>query len=156
MELFIAGLFLIDFAVLWLIYMVLNNRIQKFLDESTVDAEDASRPIRTLITEFNKVSHINIHTLEERQKELKQIIQLADEKTRRLNLVISELEHLVGHISDIDNANGQVEPVPVYQKVYHLHKEGKGIEEICKELSIGKDEAEFSLSLAKQKYSTGG
>lgn len=56
------------------------------------EKRDIQGRMSTLLTDFNRVSNSNINVLEEKIKDLREVVELADEKIQRLNGLMADLE----------------------------------------------------------------
>lgn len=54
--------------------------------------------INTLLTDFNRISNTNINVLEEKIKELHEAVEVADEKIKRMNALMADLEIISSRI----------------------------------------------------------
>lgn len=75
-------------------HLILSARIRR--SSSAVrgsDAADESR-VADLITELNHVANSHVNAVEDRREELKRVIEMANDRVRRLNALLSDLEIL--------------------------------------------------------------
>jgi|GEM_PF-6969038 len=104
--------------------------------------------INSLIVEFNKVTKNNIDLLEEKVDEVKNIIQVAQEKIRefKMNEALNRLPVKEEHVNDVKVAV----PKNKTDIIKGLLKEGKDSKEIAAIMGISKAEVELYKNLSKK------
>lgn len=99
---------------------------------------DLKGSINALITDFNRVSNININILEEKIKDLHEVVALADEKIKRLNGLMADLEILT---TRVEKSNKNLSATNATRQYRRIRKLTTNHPVITKELDIdSKDE----------------
>ncbi|MEW5766777.1 MAG: hypothetical protein AB1797_04010 [bacterium] len=102
--------------------------------------EEAGR----LMVEFNRVAEANIKVMEDKTVELKEVIDLADDRIRRLNT-------LVANLGALKEGEKRVKRGGRYNRVFSLIDAGWQVGDIAREVEISQGEIQLLIGLTSKK-----
>ncbi|MBU0566877.1 hypothetical protein KJ693_05480 [bacterium] len=160
MQYILALLFLAGFGVYLSVKHLPNLMKAK---ESKVNKEDIAfrDSINKLTTDFNRTVNININILEEKTKELRRLIELADKKAIQTNSLMTDLE--------VASFRSRKEiPLPVskeivkkvklpgpaadkYGKIDELIADGLPLEDIAHKIGASRREVQLIMELKRRR-----
>ncbi|MDI6791661.1 MAG: hypothetical protein QME81_02165 [bacterium] len=97
-----------------------------------------------LMVEFNRVADANIKIMEDKTEELKKVVELADDRIHRINILCANL--------DAFKEEGKVaKGESRYNRVFSLIHAGCKVADIAKEEGMSQSEVQMLIGLADKK-----
>lgn len=159
MEYVLAFLILAGFGV----YMAVKH-LPKLMKSkgSKIDKEDIAfrDQMIELTTDFNRTVNTNINILEEKAKELKKLIDLADKKAGQANSLMASLEVASLKIEKRTPSRPQdivkqvkllASPDNKYKKIDELIADGLPLEDIARQMGTSRQEVQLIMELKKRR-----
>lgn len=121
------------------------------------EAKDLEGSMSVLLTDFNRVSNTNINVLEDKIKDLREVIELADDKIRRLNGIMADLEILSSRVKKGERAASRVNLTSTpsvtkqYKHIRQLTSKGISTPGIAKELDISSEDVQLVLNAKNRR-----
>ena len=174
LELFFASLLFTAGAALT-VYVLLFRRFGGARPSADADLGAIESRIASLITELNHVANTHVNAVEDRRDELKRVIELANDRVRRLNMLLSDLEILdqrlraAGREEEEEEETAAMPPAGAivrearpaagrpglradrHDEVLRLAREGLDIEDIALRTKVPHNEVEMVLRRAERQ-----
>jgi hypothetical protein len=102
-------------VISWVSYSILRYKRYGIRLTGNSNLTEFQDNVSKLITEFNKISNTNINILEDKIRDLKEAIRLADESIVKINSYISDLKLVANRIKEdvgLSDQQEQVQPPP--------------------------------------------
>lgn len=173
-ELFLASLLFTAGAALT-VYVLLSRRIGTGRNSAEADSGAIETRVARLITELNHVANTHVNAVEDRRDELKRVIELANDRVRRLNMLLADLEILDRRLRAVgrgeeegaeERDREQAAPpageivraarpaagrADRHDEIRRLAREGLGIEDIALRTKVPHNEVEMVLRRAERQ-----
>ena len=169
MDLFIAAL-LFAFAASTFAYLAATRRLNRRSKSGKTNIVEIESRLADLTSELNHVANSHANAVEDRRDELKRVIEMANERIRRLTILLSDLEIMETRIRTSarekedtiveDDLTRSVMPVKVaksyrteiHDEIRNLSISGENPEIIAERLRVPINEVEMVLKAKEKRH----